>query len=460
MTGQHILVIDDEPDIRNLVREILEDEDYEVSIAENADEAREQRRHRRPDLILLDIWMPGTDGITLLKEWKEEEGLPCPVIMMSGHGTVETAVEATRLGAYDFIEKPISLAKLLLTINRALEAEKLAQENIGLKRQLPAPQEPIGNSAAIADLKEQIRRTAQHDTSVLITGEQGCGKQTFGRYLHQLSPRHDRPFVELAVIANSGDTAARELFGTEQGEKLHYGLLEQANGGTLFIEELTDLDLDIQAHLLTALESSSFLRIGGSEPVEIDVRVIAASHKNLEKEVAAGRVRDDLYYRLNVVPLAIPPLHKRPEDIPELLQYYVEQYNSRQGLPYRHFPVSVQNYLRNYPWPGNVRELQNLVQRLLILGHGAEVELSEVEAALSGGTGEPTGELTVDSTEVWMDLPLREAREAFERHYLQQKLREVDGNMSRLAQLVGMERTHLYRKLRALEIDPKQRDEE
>ena len=460
MSGQHILVIDDEPDIRNLVCEILEDEDYEVSVAENADEAREQRRLRRPDLVLLDIWMPGTDGISLLKEWKEEEGLPCPVIMMSGHGTVETAVEATRLGAYDFIEKPISLAKLLLTINRALEAERLSQENIGLKRQLPAPQEPIGNSQAIRDLKDQIRKAAQHETAILITGEQGTGKQTFARYLHQLSPRHDRPFIELSVIANSGDTAARELFGTEQDGKLHYGLLEQANGGTLFIEELTDLDMEIQGHLLTALESNSFLRIGGSDAVEIDVRVIAASHKNLEKEIAAGNLRDDLYYRLNVVPLAVPALRKHPEDIPDLLQYYVEQFNNRQGLPYRHFPVPVQNYLRNYAWPGNVRELQNLVQRLLILGQGTEVELAEVEAAIAGTTGEPTGELTVDSQEVWMDLPLREAREAFERHYLQQKLREVDGNMSRLAQLVGMERTHLYRKLRALEIDPKQRDEE
>jgi len=353
-----------------------------------------------------------------------------------------------------------SVPQLRMTINRALEAERLSQENIGLKRQLPVPQEPIGNSQAIRDLKDQIRKAARHETAILITGEQGTGKQTFARYLHQLSPRHDRPFIELSVIANSGDTAARELFGTEQDGKLHYGLLEQANGGTLFIEELTDLDMEIQGHLLTALESNSFLRIGGSDAIEIDVRVIAASHKQLEKEVASGNLRDDLYYRLNVLPLAVPALRKHPEDIPDLLQYYVEQFNNRQGLPYRHFPVPVQNHLRNYAWPGNVRELQNLVQRLLILGQGTEVELAEVEAALAGTTGEPTGELTVNSQEVWMDLPLREAREAFERHYLQQKLREVDGNMSRLAQLVGMERTHLYRKLRALEIDPKQRDEE
>ncbi len=457
MTGQHILVIDDEPDIRNLVRDILEDEGYEVSVAENAQQAREQRRLRKPDLILLDIWMPGTDGITLLKEWQEGDGLPCPVIMMSGHGTVETAVEATRLGAYDFIEKPISLARLLLIVNRALEANHLAQENIGLKQQLPEVQVPIGSSQLIRELCEQTRRVAQHDTAVLITGEQGSGKQTFARYLHKLSSRSDGAFVVLSVISHSGETAAKELFGSEKDGQLHYGLLEQANGGVLFIEELTDLDLTTQAHLLTALESNSFLRIGGTEAVHIDVRVIAASHKDLDEAVRSGHLRNDLYYRLNVVPLSIPPLRDHSEDIPELVEYYVNLFNTQQGLAYRHFPVSVQNYLRNFYWPGNVRELQNLVQRLLILGHEPEVTMDEVEMALGGRPLIEGGESSVISAS-WTQLPLREAREQFERQYLQLKLDEVDGNMSQLAKLVGMERTHLYRKLRALNIDPKHRE--
>jgi DNA-binding NtrC family response regulator len=457
MTGQHILVIDDEPDIRNLVRDILEDEDYEVSVAENAQQAREQRRLRKPDLILLDIWMPGTDGITLLKEWQEGDGLPCPVIMMSGHGTVETAVEATRLGAYDFIEKPISLARLLLIVNRALEANHLVQENIGLKQQLPEMQEPIGSSQLIRELCEQTKRVAQHDTAVLITGEQGAGKQTFARYLHKLSSRSDGAFVVLSVISHSGETAAKELFGSEKDGQLHYGLLEQANGGILFIEELTDLDLTTQAHLLTALESNSFLRIGGTEAVHIDVRVIAASHKDLDEAVRSGQLRNDLYYRLNVVPLSVPPLRDHSEDIPELVEYYVNLFNTRQGLAYRHFSVAVQNYLRNFYWPGNVRELQNLVQRLLILGHEPEVTMDEVELALGGRPLVEGGESSVISAS-WTQLPLREAREQFERHYLQLKLDEVDGNMSQLAKLVGMERTHLYRKLRALNIDPKHRE--
>jgi len=456
MTGQHILVIDDEPDIRNLVREILEDEGYEVSVAENAQVARDQRRQRKPDLILLDIWMPETDGISLLKEWQNSGGLPCPVIMMSGHGTVETAVEATRLGAYDFIEKPISLAKLLLTISRALEAERLTQENLGLKQQLPVTQELVGSSAVMQGLRTQIKRVAQHDTSVLITGEQGAGKQTFARYLHTLSSRSDRPFVVMSVISHSGETAAKELFGSEKNGQLHYGLLEQANGGILFVEELTDLDLTTQAHLLTALESNTFLRVGGTEPVHINVRVIAASHKDLNEAVRLGQLRNDLYYRLNVVPLTIPPLRDHAEDIPELLEYYINLFNTQQGLAYRHFPVAVQNHLRNYPWPGNVRELQNLVQRLLILGQDAEVTLEEVEIALGKRPVMKAAESAPE--EHWMRLPLREAREQFERYYLLHKLDEVDGNMSRLAKLVGMERTHLYRKLRALNIDPKQRE--
>ena len=452
MSGEHILVIDDEPDIRGLVREILEDEGYEVSTAEDAEQARLRRRERRPDLVLLDIWMPGLDGISLLKEWREEGELPFPVIMMSGHGTVETAVEATRLGAYDFIEKPISLAKLLLTVERALQAERLARENLGLRRKVAQPVVPIGDSAAMRELRQQLERIARHDTPVLITGEQGAGKQICARYLHAKSARAERPFVELSLVSHSRESVATELFGCERNDEVHYGLLEQANGGILYIEELTDLDLPTQTQLLAALESGSFLRVGGSEPVHINVRVIAASHEDLDAAVREGRLREDLYYRLNVVPVQVPPLREHAEDVAELVDHYVELFHNQQGLPWRRFPVAVKNTLMHYHWPGNIRELQNLVQRLLILGTEPEVSVEEVTAALSGPDGEPQSDLIEAA---WLSLPLREAREQFERTYLLKKLRETGGNISRLAREIGMERTHLYRKLKALDIDPK-----
>ncbi len=454
MSAQHILVVDDEPDIRNLVREILQDEGYEVSVAENAAAARERRRAGRPDLILLDIWMPEEDGVSLLKEWAEGGGLPCPVIMMSGHGTVETAVEATRLGAYDFIEKPLSLAKLLLSVSRALEADQLARENVGLRRQVSRVAEPVGSSALMRHLREQIKRVAQHDTCILINGEPGSGKETFARYLHGLSPRHERPFVAVTVASLSGEGAAEELFGREQGERIHYGLLEQAGGGVLFLSGVADMDMPTQGRLLSALENQGFTRIGGSEQVRLSAQIIASSDHDLGDDIRAGRFREDLFYRLNVVPLDIPPLREHAEDIPELLNYYVDLLNSQEGLPYRHFSLAAQNRLRHYNWPGNVRELRNLVQRLLILGLEVEIDAEEVEAALGGRTSTRLAELPPVSGD-FFDLPLREAREKFERDYLLHQLEKVGGNVSRLAERVGMERTHLYRKMRALGIDPK-----
>ncbi|MEI6413981.1 MAG: response regulator, partial [Pseudomonadota bacterium] len=257
MNGSFILVVDDEPDIRSSVREILEDEEYQVGVAENGESARRALRDRQPDLILLDIWMPDIDGITLLKEWAEDSGLPCPVIMMSGHGTVETAVEATRLGAYDFLEKPLSLAKLLLTIERALEADKLLKENVGLKRRLPSVLEPVGKSSVTQRLREQIRRIAQHDTWVLMTGEPGSGRETFARYLHGQSARRGRPFVDLEVSSIVRNNSARELFGSEESGRVHYGSLEQARGGTLFLDEVADMDVQAQGQLLGALDTGS-----------------------------------------------------------------------------------------------------------------------------------------------------------------------------------------------------------
>jgi DNA-binding NtrC family response regulator len=451
MTGRHILVVDDEPDIRSLVQEILQDEGYSVATAEGGEAARTARRVRRPDLILLDIWMEDVDGITLLREWSESGGLPCPVVMISGHGTVETAVEATRLGAYDFIEKPISLAKLLLTVERAFESERLQRENVDLREHAQPVIEPQGKSPVMTQLREQAQKLAQHHSWVLISGEAGAGKGTFARYIHDQSTRREGPFVEIAVGSMSAENSAAELFGTEDGETVNYGRLEQANGGTLSIGDIADMDLQTQARLLSVFQTHSFTRLGGSEDVEVDLRVIATTQRNLEDEVAAGRFRDDLFYHLNVVPLHIPPLRDHADDVHELLEYYIDNMVTHERLSYRHFTVAAQNRLRNYGWPGNIRELKNLVQRLLILGSGEEIEVAEVEQAIS--TQSVSGESTAQILPY--DLPLREAREKFEHDYLLHQLMEVGGSVGKLAKSVGMERTHLYRKLRALGIDYK-----
>jgi DNA-binding NtrC family response regulator len=452
MTARHILVVDDEPDIRELVREILEDEGYTVSMAEGGEAARKARRARRPDLILLDIWMEDIDGISLLREWSEGGELPCPVVMMSGHGTVETAVEATRLGAYDFIEKPISLAKLLLTIERAFESDKLQRENVGLRQQVRPVLEPVGRSPVMEQLREQARKIAQHGSWVLISGEPGTGKGTFARYIHEQSQRREGPFVEIAVGSISEENSAAELFGHEDGEKIHYGRLEQANGGTLCISDIADMDLQTQSRLLSVFQTNSFTRLGGDEDVEVDLRVIATTQRNLEEAVAAGRFRDDLFYHLNVVPLRILPLREHADDVHDLLNFYIDYFVNNEKLTYRHFSVAAQNRLRTYEWPGNVREVKNLVQRLLILGSGDEIGLDEVERSISR-LAQPASDQ--DLMPVSYDLPLREARELFEKNYLEHQLSEVGGSVGKLAKRVGMERTHLYRKLRALGIEQK-----
>ncbi len=447
MTKAYVLVVDDEPDIRQLLQEILEDEEYQVATAENAAAARKARAERRPDLILLDIWMPDADGITLLKEWMEGNQLDCPVVMMSGHATVETAVEATRLGAYDFLEKPISLAKLLLTVERALENARLRRENIGLRRRVDTFVEPIGKSAAIERLKEQVKRLAQHDASVLFVGEPGSGKETFARYLHANSSRRDGPFIDVGLGAIAPDYAAIEFFGREDGNRIHYGLFEQAHGGTLFLDEVTDMDDESQLRLLSALESRAFLRVGGSEQVSVDVRIIASTRRSLEDEVRAATFRKDLYYLLNVVTLKIPPLREHNEDVPELLRFYVDYFVSREKLSFRRFPVAVQNFLRNYAWHGNVRELKNLVQRLLILGTGDEIGMDEVKTSL----GEALGEIKSQQNDFY-ELPLKEARERFEKAYLEYHLEKYAGSVAKLSSAIGLERTHLYRKLNLLGI--------
>ncbi|MCI0733771.1 MAG: sigma-54 dependent transcriptional regulator, partial [Methylococcaceae bacterium] len=409
--------------------------------------ARNAWQIRKPQLILLDIWMPDSDGISVLKEWLESAQDPCPVIMMSGHGTVETAVEATRLGAYDFLEKPLSLAKLLLTVERALDADRLSREYVGSKRIAHQFIEPLGKSAAIDRLKEQVRKLAQYDTRVLLTGEPGCGKETFAHYLHANSHRKNGPFIDVAVGTIAPEYSAVEFFGKEEGGNTHYGLLEQAHGGTLYLGEVGDMDDETQLRLLSALESQSFLRVGGSQQVNVDVRIIASTRRSLEDEINAGRFRRDLYYLLNVVSLKIPPLREHSEDVPELLNFYVDFFVKHDKLAFRRFTVPVQNFLRNHVWNGNVRELKNLVQRLLILGSGETIELEETRAAL----GSSAAAHNVDYPEYY-DMPLKEAREYFEKAYLEYHLSRSGGSVAKLSAIIGMERTHLYRKLHSLGI--------
>ncbi|MDX8127237.1 sigma-54-dependent Fis family transcriptional regulator [Methylomonas sp. EFPC1] len=445
----YILVVDDEQDIRQLVSEILEDEGYDVAMAENATEAKALKNQRPPNLILLDIWMPDSDGITLLREWVSEDDALCPVVMMSGHASVESAVEATRLGAYDFLEKPLSLAKLLLIVERALETSSLQRENAGLKQQLMIGVDPVGKSAVVERTKDKLKRLAQHDARVLFVGEAGVGKEMFARYLHNNSSRRDGSFVDVSVGSISPENSAVEFFGREDNGRVYRGLLEQAHRGTLFLGEIGGMDPETQTRLLSALESSSFLRVGGSQAVRVDVRVVASTRMSLEEEVNSGRFRQDLYYLLNVVTLEIPPLREHSEDVPSLLNFYVDHFVTQEKLPFRRFSMAAQNYLRNYSWPGNVRELRNLVQRLMILGAGDDIELDEVKTALGSIAEQPKLGLNVPE---FFNLPLKEARDHFEKSYLEYHFEKTGGSVAKLASAIGMERTHLYRKLHSLKI--------
>lgn len=454
MAAQFILVVDDEPDIRQLVSEILQDEGYEVVVAEDAEQAKVLHRQRRPDLVLLDIWMPGEDGISLLKSWQKGGTLSSPVIMMSGHGTIETAIEATRLGAYDFIEKPLSMAKMLLTIENALRSEKLAQENKGLRDQIRTPSQPIGSSQVMVTLREQAKRIAKHNDVVLIYGESGTGKEVFARYLHKNCNHKDQPFVKATVSSFEADKVSKALFGWEQEDKVHYGLLDESRGGTLYLSDIGSLPKDAQKRMLNALKEGYYTRVNGHDQIALSLTLIFSSRHDLRDDVNANEFDKDFYAQISIVPLIIPPLNEHPEDVPELLNYYVDQLTAQDGLPYRHFTVSAQNFLRNHQWFGNIRELRNLVQRLLIMGVDAEITQEEVEESI--GTEVPIFSQSINQEpDSLYELPLRQAREQFEHDYLDFQLKQVDGNVSRLAELVEMERTHLYRKMRSLNIDPK-----
>jgi two-component system nitrogen regulation response regulator NtrX len=446
----HILVIDDEPDICSTVKGILEDEGYVVSIAENGESARSIVRSASPDLLLLDIWMPDIDGISLLKEFTNEIAINVPVIMMSGHGTVETAVEATRLGAKDFIEKPLSLAKLLHTVQSVL-SESPQQSSVEKQHTALTPIPPVGKSVQMQLLREHLERLAHHDSTILFHGEPGCGKTFSAKYLHAKSSRKKGPFIDVHTSLFRDGQGAALLLGQETNGRVIPGFLEQAEGGTLFLDDVAELDQKIQQSLFAVLSTGQWVRVNGSSPQKLNTRIVSATRFDLKKEVTAGRFREDLYHLLNTVPIHVPSLREHIEDISELLQYYVNLLVDHESLPYRTFTVAAQNRLRNYEWPGNIRELENLVRRLLVLGLDNEIESDEVEAALS-----TTSLPSYNNFMSEFDLPLRQAREQFEKAYLEYQLQLADGNVGKAAKAAGVERTHLYRKIRALGIDTRQ----
>ncbi len=410
----HILIIDDEPDIREIVKDILEDEGHNCTLAGDGQQARDILEKQRPDLIFLDIWMPDVDGITLLRELKNKDP-SLTIVMMSGHGTIETAVEATRLGALDFIEKPLSTAKLLHAVEDALAQQQSAPI-------ATAVDAPIGKSPEIELLREHAQRVATHDMPILLRGENGVGKHHFAQYLHSISNYAQGQFLE--VPPESFPVEAQKLMGL-------------AKGNCLFINDLALLSTEAQTLLLYLLENNKLS----------EGQLICATELSLEAGINQGSFQEALYYQLNSISLLLPPLRDHCEDIPELVQYFVDKQTTEKQLPYRHFSVAAQNRLRNHPWPGNILELENLIQRLLLLGDNEEIDTPEIDDAL-----EPLPETDVTHDFIDYGLPLRESREQFERNYLLHKLNETDGNVGRAAKLAGMERTHLYRKLRTLGI--------
>ena len=448
MSSPRILVVDDEADIRGLLSEILAEEGYEIEVAADAASARRAAARQEPDLVLLDIWMPDMDGITLLREWNEKNSLHCPVVMLSGHGTVETAVEATRLGAFDFVEKPLSIAKLLRTAERALEAGKRRRQ--AQRTLVPSLVAPVGKSRLMQKLREQVQQVAGHDASVMLVGEPGTGREAFARYMHSLGPRAAGPFVAVACASLDDANAAARLRGSVANGKPEPGVYEQARGGTLFFGGVEDLTVNAQRLLLADFEQRGWQRDGAGPVIPFEARFVTAALPG--HDGPANGMRRDLLAHLEVISIRIPPLREYAEDVPDLLRHYVDRLVDEDGMSFRRFSVAAQNRLRNYPWPGNVRELRNLVQRMLIIGGPEEIGLDEIEQHL-------VAQQAPDEPLVKQDLlalPLREAREQFERAYLLQQLMLCNGKVGLLAKRVGMERTHLYRKLRSLGVDFRQ----
>ncbi|MGI9331389.1 MAG: sigma-54-dependent transcriptional regulator [Gammaproteobacteria bacterium] len=451
MTATQILVVDDEEDIRTLIDEILSEEGYRVATAADATQARERFRADNPSLVLLDVWMPDTDGITLLKEWSRDGVTPCPVVIMSGHGTVETAVEATRLGAVDFVEKPLSLQKLLRTVERALQDG--GPGTIGRDAALPVGSDPLGSGARIQKLREQARQFAAQTEPLLLVGEPGSGRYAIADLLHSRGPLAAEPFVKVAAAGVPAANAAQLLLGTITQAGEESGYLARAAGGVLFISDLQALCLEAQTLLRGALEQRSYAPLGRAQQVPLHCRVIASLSPSARRDPSAHGLDPQLLALLGEFQLDVPPLREHAEDISDLLRRYVDLFVEAEGLSYRHFGVAAQNRLRNYPWPGNIGELKRLVRRLLLTPGEEEISLDELEAALEPPVEDVKEPLVKHDL---LALPLREAREQFERAYLTQQLKLSGGKVGQLAKRVGMERTHLYRKLRSLGVNFRQ----
>lgn len=451
-----ILIVDDEADIRELVAGILEDEGYTALTARNSDEALATLLSRRPHLVFLDIWLQGSklDGLQLLDACKKEHP-ELPVVMISGHGNIETAVAAIKHGAYDFIEKPFKADRLVLVAERALETSRLKREVRQLKQQSPVGPRLVGRSAAIAQLRQTIERVAPTNSRILLVGPSGAGKELAARSIHESSGRANGPFVVINAAAITPERMEIELFGVDHSngsESRKPGALEDAHGGTLFIDDIADLPRETQNKILRVLVDQTFQRVGGSTKVAVDVRVVSSTTRNLEAAIAEGRFREDLYHRLSVVPIRIPPLAERREDIPDLVDYFMNQISTATGLPKRRIGEDAMAVLQSHNWPGNVRQLRNNVERLMILAGG------DPDAVLDATMLPPdVGSMVPNMPngnggEHLMGLPLREAREVFEREYLVAQISRFSGNISRTAEFVGMERSALHRKLKALGI--------
>lgn len=453
-----ILVVDDEADIRELVAGILQDEGYAVRTAKNADDAIAAIQVRRPHLVLLDIWLEGSrlDGLALLDVIKGEYP-DMPVVMISGHGTIETAVAAIRRGAYDFIEKPFNADRLMLVAGRAIETLRLKRELKSLKQFAPHSDKLIGSSPVMHQLRLTIERVAPTNSRVLIVGPSGSGKEIAARMIHALSARANGPFTVINAATITPERMETELFGVEgsnNGNQRKIGALEESDGGTLFIDEIADMPRETQNRILRVLVEQNFQRVNGTARIHVDVRIISCTGRNLESEVVDGNFREDLYHRLSVVPIRIPPLSERREDIAELVHHFLDQISAATGLPRRQIGADALAVLESHDWPGNVRQLRNNVERLLILAGGApEAAVTASMLPQEVGALVPNMPNGLGGGEHLMSLPLREAREAFEREYLVAQISRFGGNISRTAEFVGMERSALHRKLKALGVD-------
>jgi two-component system nitrogen regulation response regulator NtrX len=451
-----ILIVDDEDDIREIVSGILSDEGHGTRLARNSDEALGAIEARRPQLILLDIWLQGSrlDGLQLLEIVKQQHP-NVPVVMISGHGNIETAVSAIKLGAYDFIEKPFKADRLILIADRALETSRLKREVSDLRARSGAINRLVGSSATINNLRRVIERVGPANSRVLISGPVGAGKELTARLIHEHSGRADGPFLVINAPTMTPDRMESELFGVEAGpdRARQVGALEEAHGGTLYLDEVADMPLETQAKILRVLVEQNFQRVGGSARVHVDVRIISSTSRNLAEAITEGGFREDLFHRLSVVPIRAPALSERREDIPELIEFFMEQVSTTMGIARRRIGADAMAVLQSHDWPGNIRQLRNNVERLMILAAGdPEAEITAAMLPSEVGALVPSIPTGVGGEKL-MSLPLREAREVFEREYLVAQISRFGGNISRTAEFIGMERSALHRKLKSLNVD-------